>query len=45
MISLPRDVDGLLINLKLEDAWWMRLRLPGKLERSNDRDAFSPLSS
>lgn len=40
MISLPCDVDGLLINLKLEDAWWMRLRHPGKLERSNDSDAF-----
>ena len=29
MASLPCDVDGVLINLKLEDAWWMRLRHPG----------------
>lgn len=40
MISLPCDVDGLLINLKVEDTWWMRLRHPGKLEWSNDSDAF-----
>ncbi|SDB74416.1 hypothetical protein SAMN03159422_05265 [Agrobacterium fabrum] len=40
MISLPCDVNGLLINLKLKHAWWMRLRHSGKLERSNDSDAF-----
>lgn len=41
MISLPCYVDGLLVNLKLEDAWWMSLRHPGKLERSNDSDVFT----
>lgn len=40
MISLPCHVNGLLINLKLEHAWWMRLRHPRKLQRSNDSDAF-----
>lgn len=30
MISLPCYVDGLLVNLKLEDAWWMSLRHPGR---------------
>ncbi len=40
MICLPCYVDGLLVNLKLEDAWWMRLRHPRELERSYDSDAF-----
>ena len=36
MVGLPHDVDGLLVNLQLKDAGWMRFCHPGELKLSND---------